>query len=296
MLAPAAFDRAVAFIRDRGRSLDVELLKHTFTGDNAPAVLAALAAYQNPDGGFGRALEPDIRSPASSAIASSIGFNVLRRVDAGPDEPLVRRGVAWLVEHCRDGVWPIVDAAIDHAPHAFWWNWSEDLAKAWNGFRFNPTAELLGYLFDHRALVPQALLARVQDGLLGNLEAQPILTGAYDLKAALRLAETQDLPALLWHRLASVLRASAPRLDDPHATALELVPKPGSLLHAVLADRVEADIERLIAAQQPDGSWAPFWDWRAVSPNAWVEAERDWRSVLTRQALELLHAHGRIGL
>ena len=296
MLTRPAFDRAVAFICTEGRSLDAELLDHSLTGGNAPAVLAALAAYQNDDGGFGRALEPDIRSPASSAIATSIGFQMLRRAGAGLEEPMVRRGIAWLIEQCRDGVWPIIDRDVDLAPHAFWWNWSDDLADAWNGFRFNPTAELLGYLIDHRALVPEALLRRVEQTLLGHLDAQPILTGAYDLKSALRLAETPDLPAPLATRLTSVLRASAAALDpaDPHAAPLELAPRPGALLYDSLADRLAPALEHLIETQQPDGSWAPFWEWRAVSETAWAEAERDWRSVLTRQALELLHAHRKI--
>jgi hypothetical protein len=296
MLSHSAFNRAVTFIRSEGRSLDAELLDHALTGGNAPSVLAALAAYQNDDGGFGRALEPDIRSPASSAIATSTGFQVLRRVSAGLEEPMVRRGIAWLVEHCRDGVWPIIDRDVDLAPHAFWWNWSEELADAWNGFRFNPTAELLGYLLDHRPLLPEALLHRIEQTMLSHLEAQPILTGAYDLKAALRLAETPELPEQLASRLTRVLRASAAALDpaDPHASPLELVPRPGALLHDILADRLEPAFEALIAAQQPNGSWAPFWSWSAVSAAAWDEAERDWRSVLTRQALELLHAHHRI--
>lgn len=295
MLSRAAFDRAVAYIHREGRSLDAELLSHTLAGGNAPAVLAALAAFHNADGGFGRALEPDIRSPSSSAIATSIGFQMLRRVGAGPDEPMVRRGLAWLAEHGRDGVWPIIDPSVDEAPHAFWWNWSEDLAQSWNGFRFNPTAELLGYLYDYRALVPEALVARVEGRLLDHLDPMPVLT-AYDLKAAARLAETRDLPEALKGRLIAVLRASAAALDpdDPHGSPLELVPRPGSLLHDVLADRLEPAFEQLIAQQQPDGSWAPFWDWRSVSEAAWAEAERDWRSVLTRQTLELLHAHGKI--
>ena len=44
------------------------------------AVMVALIAFQNPDGGFGHGLEPDTRSPASSGIASSIGSLAIRSV------------------------------------------------------------------------------------------------------------------------------------------------------------------------------------------------------------------------
>ena len=41
--------------------------------------------FQNDDGGFGRALEPDFRLPASSAIATAVGFQYLR--EAGVASP-----------------------------------------------------------------------------------------------------------------------------------------------------------------------------------------------------------------
>ena len=58
-------DAAAGFVWRTARLLDRHRFAHLFLdGDRAP-VLAALAAYQNPDGGFGNALEPDLRGPAS---------------------------------------------------------------------------------------------------------------------------------------------------------------------------------------------------------------------------------------
>jgi hypothetical protein len=44
-------------------------------------VLAALAAYQNPDGGLGNALEPDLRGPASQPEPVEVAFRVLDELD-----------------------------------------------------------------------------------------------------------------------------------------------------------------------------------------------------------------------
>jgi hypothetical protein len=60
-------DRAAAetFIWDTARLLDRHRYALQFADGPAEPVLAALAGYQNPDGGFGHGLEPDLRCPSS---------------------------------------------------------------------------------------------------------------------------------------------------------------------------------------------------------------------------------------
>ena len=42
------------------------------------------------------------------------------------------------------------------------------------------------------------------------------------------------------------------------------------------------------------GGWTPFWDWGFVDAEAWETARRAWRGWLTREALEVLLAYGRV--
>jgi hypothetical protein len=58
-------DAAAGFVWRTGRLIDRHRFTHLFEGGERGPVLAALAAYQNPDGGFGNALEPDLRGPGS---------------------------------------------------------------------------------------------------------------------------------------------------------------------------------------------------------------------------------------
>ncbi|MDR1558441.1 MAG: hypothetical protein LBS84_01860 [Clostridiales bacterium] len=62
------FDRARAFIYRNARPLDITRFQVHFENGSKDAVLTALAAYQNEDGGFGHALEPDAWNPNSSPI------------------------------------------------------------------------------------------------------------------------------------------------------------------------------------------------------------------------------------
>ena len=73
-LTQAAFQRAKTFVKEQGRDLDRRLLSYYFEGGSDVSVLAALAVYQNDDGGFGHGLEPDLRTPASSVIATTVAF------------------------------------------------------------------------------------------------------------------------------------------------------------------------------------------------------------------------------
>jgi len=66
-LSREAFDRARQFLKTQARPLDRAMFEYRFEGASAESVIAELARFQNDDGGFGRALEPDLRTPDSSA-------------------------------------------------------------------------------------------------------------------------------------------------------------------------------------------------------------------------------------
>ena len=61
-------NRAHDFMLRNARLLERRLFEATWTGGPSAAVVAALAAYQNADGGFGAGLEPDKRDPASQPV------------------------------------------------------------------------------------------------------------------------------------------------------------------------------------------------------------------------------------
>jgi len=297
-LSRAGYRRARQFLDDHGRPVDAALARFIFGEGGADEVLAALALFQNPDGGFGHGLEPDLPTPASTAIVTSEGLRILRRVGAHTEHAMARAALGWLAANfdAAAGVWPIITAEVALAPHAFWWDWDADLAGRWNGFRFNPSAELLGDLYAYRAVAAEAVIARAEAALLAAVAASERLESAYDIKALARLVETEQAPSGVRAAARTLLEASLAALDpeDPHATPLDLTPLPRDGAPVRLSPRLETALDRLILAQTLDGSWRPFWDWSAVDAEAWRAAERAWRGVLTRQALETLAAYGRI--
>src|SRR5262249_10333732 len=154
---------------------------------------------------------------------------------------------------------------VDLAPHAPWWTWSEQLAENWNGFRFNPTAEILAHLYHFRDLAPPQLFACVEAGFHCALGDTELIENAYDLKCAIRLAEVDGLPPALASPLERLVRRSVAAHDpaDAHASPFDAAATPASPFADVVDGRIEAALTALIAAQTEDGGWPwnPDWDW-----------------------------------
>lgn len=65
LLSKKAFDKASNFISTRGRPLEKAQFEFHFNNGSVEDVLLELGKFQNPDGGFGHAVEPDVRMPES---------------------------------------------------------------------------------------------------------------------------------------------------------------------------------------------------------------------------------------
>jgi len=295
-MSAGAVEEGEAFLRANARPLDLAWFDHANGQQVKDRVLAALAAYQASDGGFGGGIEPDIRSPASSALGTSVAFQYLRAVGAGSDNPVVGRAVAYLVATVdrETWTWPIVGPRIDEAPHAPWWA-LDGLADRFGGFALNPTAELLGYLFDYRRLAPGDVLEAVQQGVLGALARNGALE-SYDLLCCIRLLQTEDLPPDLRERLearvADALRCADP--EDPHLDLTGVLPSPRCRGYDSARALIGPQLDRLVSARREGGGWGPFWDWSDVDAAAWRQAERDWSGAMTARALIALAGHGRL--
>jgi hypothetical protein len=301
MLPRESFEVSRSFLETRARPLEVARLAFHFDGAPAGSVLAALGKYQNPDGGFGQALEPDLRAPESSALCTSLAFQVFREVSAGPDESMVARALAYLLETLdRDrGHWRIIPAVAADSPHAPWWN-QAGREEALDAFSLNPTAELLGYLIGLLEPAPADVVGPVTERVVARLEAQAI--EMHELLCCLRLLQTQGLPEAVLEptrrRLGQLITEAV--ACDPadwqgySLRPLQVAQGPDSPFLGGLERAVDQNLEFEIESQQADGSWAPTWSWGGAFPDAWETARQEWAGVLTLEKLLTLRRFGRI--
>ena len=74
-------EKAKVFIYRNARPLDLARWQYHFENGSKEAVLTALAYYQNEDGGFAHALEPDAWNPNSSPIQTWAATEILHEID-----------------------------------------------------------------------------------------------------------------------------------------------------------------------------------------------------------------------
>ena len=215
-LSREAFSRARQFLETEARPLDRALFEFRFEGAPAERVVAELTLYQNPDGVFGRALEPDLRTPTSSALATGMGLRVLSELECTTDHPLVRAAVQFLLATFDDRtqVWRVAPDDANAFPHAPWWHDEYgSLADTFDDFQVIPRAQHVGSLHGYSALVPDDWLAEVTEQTVTSIEALDASAfggGGDTLRYALDLAETEPLPQHFKDRLIPKLREFAP--------------------------------------------------------------------------------------
>ena len=271
------------------RLLDRHRLAVLLHGAPVAPVLQALMAYANPDGGFGHALEPDVRGPDSEPVSTLAGLEVLIECRAGDGSAVAAAAAAaaWVgsIADADGGIPFVLPAAASH-PHAPW------MVPSAGGSHL--TFGLAAALYELGVADPW--LDRAAAWCWSKL-ARPAELGGYWIKFALDfLDRVPDRD-----RATAAIEALRPHLRDdgslpvPGGTAderltpLTLSGRPDGRSRALFtADQIAADLDRLQARQRDDGGW--MFDWLGWSPGQTVE----WRGGVTLRALALLHAHGRL--
>lgn len=298
------------FLLTQGRPVEQALYLYLFEGGSVDEVYHALAALQNPDGGFGHGMEPDLQTPDSSTLATTTALQALRHVRAPAEHALVQGAIRWLAEtyDAEKVRWPFIPQSANNAPHAPWWTVSEAHAPSFGEYLINPRAAVVGYLHDYRELFARhadpALLDALTEGVVRHVESKAGAMDMHELLAVKALIGAAALDETLRARLVEAVLAS---LSGTVATTAEefegyglhptqLAQDPHSVFAAPLADAIQVDLDFLIDTQQPDGGWHPVWSWGGLFDGAWAEAEQQWASVLTLDTLLVLRSWGRFSL
>ncbi|MCP3985256.1 MAG: hypothetical protein GY723_12775 [bacterium] len=297
-----SFERARAYLLDHGRPVDRALFLAEFEGRNGRDVLSELAAYRNSDGGFGNALEPDLRLPLSSALATATAFYFLRAVHATGDEPLVRGALDYLMARYdpeRPG-WRDVPAEANAHPHAPWWERADSGTLGPEDVWGNPDADIIAFFHEHAEQIPAALLETLTSLALEQLQKIPGAPPPYVSLCYLRLGAVApgEVRAAIETRLHSdarrILDLDPATLASNHFPVWWLAESPEAWLAESLAGEIEASLDGEIERQSEQGYWEPRWSWGPAYPEAWQQALRDWRGHEALHTLQALRAYGRI--
>lgn len=283
-----SFEPARNFILREGRLLERRLFAALFEGGPPGAVVDVLRGYQNDDGGFGHALEPDKRVPDSLAIDVEVALASM--VTAGAHDPAMVERACDFLEAASDprGAVPLSTPVIERYPRAeHYTDWTYEPA-------LNPTAGLAGWL--HRMGVSHPWLERATAWCWSELEAGSLddAHAVSEVMIFLAAVPDQERARSFWPMIAEQLPKAMQYRGDPGdpeygVNPLHYAPTPDSPWRPLFTDdQIEGWLDRLVRDQQPDGGWPITWEPPSVTSTL------EWRGIETVRALRVLRAYGRL--
>lgn len=275
------------FVLREARLLDRHRFAFRYADGSASAVVAALAPYQNGDGGFGHALEPDLRGAASQPVPVEHALQILDEVGVF-DAEIVGAACDWLASVTTgEGGAPFVLPSVVDGPHAPWWVPTGEAS-------LNPTAGIVGLLHKHE--VSHFWVATANRYCWDSLPERIDDLGGDDAISVLAFLEhvpdrerAEAVFELLGERIRTELVALDPSTPGYVKMPLEFAPHPDRMARRLFDDAtVELHLDALAAEQQEDGGWPIIWE----PPSAASTSE--WRGFVTVKWLSVLDDYGRL--
>ncbi len=309
-LSAAAYGEVRSWIYRNARPLELAMWQFDFENGSPKQVEDMLSFYQNEDGGFGSALEPDSWNPESTPYSTMVAAGILREIGlAQPGNPILEGIFRYLESgvHASEEGWHFGVPSNDRYPRAPWWTYSEELNAVQDmGITAGLCALILRYGGGHPKLFETAcgyvdrILAQADSrkdfgemgaGGLGML-AQDIgeagLSGRFDCRSLI-----EKLPGLVNRTIERDPEKWAQYTPRPS----EFIWSPASGYYPGNEEIVDLELDYLIDTRNPGGVWNITWTWfdlGDIYPKEFAVSEVWWMASKAVEKMRFLRAFGRI--
>jgi len=296
MLDKVSFEKAVNYIRREARPLEKSLLEHQFFSGSPKAALDELKKFQNPDGGFGKALEPDCRMSQSSVLATTFALDILVALKTTADNPILKSAAAYLNSTLdrQNLIWRFLPHVQENYPRAPWWA-QDNLSATFNNFIENPRVKICSYGFKYPALFDKDLMDTLLSTILNHMATRTDIASVHDLLCYMALECTTELPEkaqkLIHNKVGTMIEASVE--TDPEnwkeycLKPLQLIKSPESPYLSLISEAVEQNLAYEANNQTDGGNWLPNWSWAGQFPKDWEKAKAEWSGYVTLENLKI---------
>lgn len=304
------FERAKLYMYRHARPVDLARFRFHFEQGSREDVLCALAAYQNADGGFGHAMEPDGWNPNSAPGQTCTAVGILQEIGMDDkDHPMVQGILRYLAG--GDGFagdhWESTIKSNDDYPCAPWWKTS---SVSTSHHKYNMTVALCGFIirFAEKESDLYKLAVRIAkeaaDYLLSpdaDCDMHVLCCYQQMILWCEQAKDTafMDFPALKERLLVLMEKAICRETEKwPYiytATPSTFLRERSHPLYPQIRDLTEHEVRSLIASQEEDGSWPVTWQWDAY-PDEWAVSKVWWKCIQIIERLLFLRGMGALSV
>lgn len=289
-------NKAIKYISENARPLELAVYRYFFEDGSNQAVIDELSKFQNADGGFGHALEPDFFNPNSSPIATNDAIITLSRVNALDKDSDMVKGIARYLES-HDSFdenkkrWLFaIDSNKDY-PHAIWWEKKGDGIS-----KFNPSISLAAFMvcYGNRTSLHEEI---IKEGF-EYLENGEEISGddvnccllAYELLTSNSINNIVNMDTFKNLQFKAIENCIC---KDTEKYGVEYVPMPSTIFSGRYMEFITSEIKPLIFAekdilgklQKEDDGFDITWKWYTPYSDEYEQARNWWRPRITIEKL-----------
>lgn len=283
------FEKAANFIWENGRLLERRIFEYFFFQGSKSSVLDAVKAYQNEDGGFGHALEPDLRAPQSQPLFVEFGLRIL--YDAKIQDPEIAYKVCDYVSRNADlklGI-ATITATTSNYPRAEHWNNIESSQASFS--RLTSLVGLLNWQGIKHSWLEQAVDICLKDMISTRYDDSHTLLNAFCLLES--LPQTEEIKRIYAKLTDELFQANFFCLEAPSRsyglTPLEFSPTSDSYCRSIFTDRIiHEHLKALESQQEEDGGWQIQWEPPGEMARLEWRAYKTLKSLITLQSYKVL--------
>ena len=290
------------FVYENARPLDLARWQFLFENGSQQEVLKHLASYQNADGGFGHALEPDCWNPNSSPIQTWAATKIIREINLEEKEHPVIQGILNYLSSGKDfdgHTWANTIPSNNNFPHAPWWSYDPTQEST-----YNPTASLIGFilkfadkksnLFESaRALTREAYTYFTSQFPLEEMHTAACFVDLYEYLKESGIEDLLDMPEfkrLLKGQIQHNITYDTSRWEVDYVCKPSLfIGSKNSDFYQENQEICDYECEFLVTSQDPDGTWTVTWAWSDY-PEEWRVSENWWKVDLIIRNIKYLKA------
>lgn len=286
------YTAAKKFILKNSRPLNMARWNYLFEDGSKEDVIKVLKTYQNDDGGFANALEPDCWNINSTPLQTWVATQIIKEINLDDkNHPIIKGILDYLSSKDEfDGHrWHGLNTVVtnDNYPHAPWWSYRQKQEST-----YNPTASLIGFILKYAEkdtaiyrsaceLSKEAYNYFKKNFPLESMHESACFVELYHYMkecSIFNLLDMEEFKKLLQKQIKQVITY------DTKIWSTDYICKPSLFINSKSSDFYlenkeicDFEYEFILKTQNEDGSWGVTWDWNDY-PEQWAISKNWWQS------------------